>query len=135
VGDGAAVVAVERPAAESAGRGVVAELELPVGRVVRVRFRLLPRPGVVRRLTGVEAVAGEVQLRGVAPEGGVALVEGAAVGEVRFLSFRPATKRLVDREELQLGEVARILGGDCLIARPVEIPRRNLLTFVSVEIF
>src|SRR3954463_8170320 len=65
----------------------------------------------------------------------VDLVEHAAIGEVGLLSLGPTAKGLVDREQLQLAKVVCVLGGDDLVARPVEMRRRDLLAFIAVEVF
>ncbi len=54
------------------------------------------------------------------------LVEGAAVGEVRFLRFRPAAELLIDGEQLQFREFISIFLRHVRIARTVEVLRRNL---------
>ncbi len=62
------------------------------------------------------------------------LVEGAAVGEVLFLRFRPAAELLIDGKQLQFRELVSIFLRHIRIARAVEVLRRNLLAFRRVEI-
>ncbi len=54
------------------------------------------------------------------------LVEGAAVGEVLFLRFRPAAELLIDGKQLQFREFVSIFLRHIRIARAVEVLRRNL---------
>lgn len=54
------------------------------------------------------------------------LVEGAAVGEVLFLRFRPAAELLIDGKQLQFRELVSIFLRHIRIARAVEVLRRNL---------
>ena len=64
----------------------------------------------------------------------VDLVEHAAVGEVRLLRLGPAAEHLVDREQRDLRELRRVLRGDLVVDRPVEVLRRDLLAVGRIEV-
>src|ERR1700761_5055489 len=80
-----------------------------------------------RSLTRRSAVSRDSLLR-------IDLVEDAAVGEVRRLRLGPATEGVVDREGLDLGELARVLRGHRRVDRAVEVPCLDLLRLGRVEI-
>src|SRR5688572_18062762 len=53
-------------------------------------------------------------------------VEAAAVAEVLLLRLRPAAEHLVDGEQLDRGELRRVLRRHLRVARPVVVPRGDL---------
>src|SRR5690606_3595113 len=66
---------------------------------------------------------------------GIDLVEDAAVGEVGLLSLAPAAKRVVDGDELDLGEAGDVGGVGVLgLERPVVVLGGEALALGRVEI-
>jgi len=61
-------------------------------------------------------------------------IEHAAIGEMRLLRLGPATKRVIDGVKLDLRELLRQRSGNCRRTRPIEIARRDLLTFLAIQI-
>src|SRR5207237_5096683 len=61
------------------------------------------------------------------------LIEHAAVAEVRALHTGPAAE-VRDGRELEGREAGRVARGNLAVARPVEVPRDDLLAFLAVEI-
>src|SRR5205807_9040616 len=61
------------------------------------------------------------------------LIEPAAGAEVRALHTGPAAE-VRDGRELEGWEAGRVARGNLAVARPVEVPRDDLLAFLAVEI-
>ena len=54
--------------------------------------------------------------------------------EVGLVSVRPAAKRVVDLEEIDLRELRCVLLGDLLVRGAIEVLARDLLAFRRIEI-
>src|ERR1035438_10409464 len=63
------------------------------------------------------------------------LIECSAVGEMGCLSFCPAAKFLVHRDQFQLSEIGGVFFSDSLVSRTIKIFRRDFLAFVRIKIF
>src|SRR5471030_2264727 len=61
-------------------------------------------------------------------------IEHAAIGEMRLLRLGPATEGVVDGVELDLRELLCQRSRNSRRTWPIEIARRDLLTFLAIQI-